>query len=814
MHPRGFEALTRWTEEIKDFTLLSRDSLPVAHLLVGPDGHIDGSHSPVMLKFRIKNMTIQRQFFAVPSPVHGAQISIWDGTGWKKEGIASGFILQTRDRDSVLTAEGGFLTGLIRRDGLLLDLRFSLETDEEERVKKSKRQTRGGGGRGSSDSRVRLQVTAKDASGILPKEARATQIPHHIAQKLKTTKRNSESDIHTERRLDLSPDEIDQWTNCYTGETVTKMLEMGVVLGPKLYLEWSSTSVAEAYVASMVVKTNMVYVPQFNVALDISKLNIVKSYTGAPSYTEDAACSQTLDSDKADTTQLDAFSTASLDELALWHLLEIASTPPLGGVTGLAWVGGICDWTNEINRGVTWHNTETWITFAHEVGHNFGAGHTFGKGGIMDYEDGMLDGIYQFYSDGNEAEMCKEMASVIGSCSYITDATSTCGNSVLEPTEECECAAGSKSCSYCSDCVLQDCAQCSPDSVSDSVCCNSDGTFAGPSTTCTDWEGEVGYCSDGICYSIATCTYYDLGDYVGPTTSNSCRFRCSGYPSDVISSSTGGALNDFPDGTVCGATSAGTCTSGACSESESASSQEQDKTETISSTNVSDVIQAAAGTAAETVEGCTGYSKLMFSGSPDIRLAKRAGGFSFEDCQYACQQSAQCGAFSHSNSTQECHLWSATHLTEKLSGSSKFDTFMCPGWAIAPDCESWPGMVPGRHGYADAKRVPCTSCESGNMTLAQCDKMCQDTPECHVFAYGKRDGVEGYCGMWDSSTTLADLMPPGKGIAPAGVREKSAIVGRAATQRWRSAVGATGAWTPRSVLRAAIATAAPAIPNR
>merc|ERR1712187_324011 len=86
------------------------------------------------------------------------------------------------------------------------------------------------------------------------------------------------------------------------------------------------------------------------------------------------------------------------------------------GVIGLAHADSICSGSN---TGVNQlHNSMSWLTFAHELGHNFGGDHSFeegqGKtGGIMDYGDGRLNGEYQFNTRYRKDQMCRTMNGVV-----------------------------------------------------------------------------------------------------------------------------------------------------------------------------------------------------------------------------------------------------------------------------------------------------------------------------------------------------------------------------------------------------------------
>jgi hypothetical protein len=226
---------------------------------------------------------------------------------------------------------------------------------------------------------------------------------------------------------------VQQWTNCYAGESVTRTFTIGLAMGSGLFSKKFNSDVSEAtqWLNSVVTDANLIYRQQLNIALKVGQVIIQKGSEGAPSW-DDPQCRLGLDA------QLDQFTSWQPPQsFGLWHLFDDCYGIN-GNTVGLAWVGTICQASS--NTGVSWHTQQTWTTFAHELGHNFGARHSFeegqGKtGGIMDYGDGKLNGEYQFNTKYRKAEVCGTISRVVSTCQSFavqgTDVTTTFSNTPI-----------------------------------------------------------------------------------------------------------------------------------------------------------------------------------------------------------------------------------------------------------------------------------------------------------------------------------------------------------------------------------------------
>lgn len=211
---------------------------------------------------------------------------------------------------------------------------------------------------------------------------------------------------------------VPRWTNCYTDDTTKRQLGMGIAVGSTLYRNKynSNKQTAIDRVAEMITKTNLVYGGQLNIMLKVNKF-VVAGVDESPSWDNYNSCNPHRMSINTQLSQFTSWApSANTGGNGLWHLLDDCFAG--SGVVGLAWVGTLC---KRSNTGVSWYSSRHWLTFAHEVGHNFGGGHSFEEGqgrtgGIMDYGDGKLNGQYQFNSKYRKSQMCKTVNSVVNTC--------------------------------------------------------------------------------------------------------------------------------------------------------------------------------------------------------------------------------------------------------------------------------------------------------------------------------------------------------------------------------------------------------------
>eukprot|EP00948_MAST-09A_sp_MAST-9A-sp1_P001046 g1046.t1 len=191
-------------------------------------------------------------------------------------------------------------------------------------------------------------------------------------------------------------------------------ISLGLALDVGFVNSFSSVARAEAYAQSMVQIANVIYKDQMNVEVKLTSL-VTYTSTGSntPSWNEAPSRPGYRTCQTEYNTKLNQFQSwvgngaGGRGSRGMWHLLTNCYPP--GGVVGLAYVGTTCK--NSYATGWTTKSTGTWETFTHELGHNFGASHTFNSGGIMSY-----DRSPEFRFNGNAApQVCQHVVSTISS---------------------------------------------------------------------------------------------------------------------------------------------------------------------------------------------------------------------------------------------------------------------------------------------------------------------------------------------------------------------------------------------------------------
>ncbi|PAA87811.1 hypothetical protein BOX15_Mlig010582g2 [Macrostomum lignano] len=228
-----------------------------------------------------------------------------------------------------------------------------------------------------------------------------------------------------------------------------------------------------------------------------------------------------------------------------------------GGTLGLAWVGtkdqngGICEKYREYDDQIpgrrSWKSLNTgivtlinygrrivekvsYLTFAHEMGHNFGANHDDGLTPAMpDCQPTGDQGNYIMFSSATTGDLpnnnrfspCSRdsMASLLdqvlnarsGKANCLrrsTEAAAFCGNSLLEPGEQCDCGYADECTDACCHprggpsgqpaCRVRPHARCSP---SGNLCCTAGCDFTPAGTVC---QAETDCALPAVCTGFAS----------------------------------------------------------------------------------------------------------------------------------------------------------------------------------------------------------------------------------------------------------------------------------------------------------------------
>jgi hypothetical protein len=210
--------------------------------------------------------------------------------------------------------------------------------------------------------------------------------------------------------------EGEKWyPGCYNGDDELHVLKIGLVVDVAAVSKHGTQ--LNDLIESTIAKASFIYENQMNIKLEISELRIYKSDASAPSYAT-SRCTGVIE-------QLEKLQVANqLPSAAAVHVLTGCGNGY--GTVGIAFQNGVCNTKdkhgNLLNKAVNQlHNAMSWTTFAHELGHNLGAEHSFEDGqgrtgGLMDYGNGKLDGEYQFNTKYRKNEMCTTMNFWVNGC--------------------------------------------------------------------------------------------------------------------------------------------------------------------------------------------------------------------------------------------------------------------------------------------------------------------------------------------------------------------------------------------------------------